>query len=202
MNEIEKKYFEAFREYVSTSPSVQIKERFGGVRNDFCVCYSEDDDLSEEYSDPQKMIIFDLKHTVSWKKAYQTFSLCLNADPSPIDGYKPDFFIDEPNFCVEGFAIEIDGHEWHEKTKEQAANDRRKDRAYLKNGIRPIRFTGTEVFHDPISCVRETLEIVAKFAESISDYYLLGRDSGEGVAIKKLNNEPYIDFLTPIEQGE
>ncbi len=42
-------------------------------------------------------------------------------------------------------AIECDGHEWHERTKEQAARDRHKDRRRLARGIPTLRFTGSEI---------------------------------------------------------
>lgn len=54
--------------------------------------------------------------------------------------------------------IEIDGHAFHERTKEQAARDRRKDRARLIAGAPTVRFTGSEVFHDPAGCARESLD--------------------------------------------
>jgi very-short-patch-repair endonuclease len=59
-----------------------------------------------------------------------------------------------------GYCIEIDGHEWHEKTKEQVRADKEKDRAYLKNGFIPVRFTGSEVYHDAKKCVDEFFEIM------------------------------------------
>jgi hypothetical protein len=41
--------------------------------------------------------------------------------------------------------VECDGHEFHERTPEQASNDRRKDRALARLGIPVLRFTGTDV---------------------------------------------------------
>ncbi len=76
------------------------------------------------------------------------------------DGYVPDFTIDSEDF---NFVIEIDGHEWHEKTKEQAMRDKQKDRAYIKNGYIPIHFTGSEIFHNPEECVKEVLEIISSY---------------------------------------
>ena len=61
------------------------------------------------------------------------------------------------------FVIEIDGHEWHEKTKEQAMRDKCKDRAYIKNGYIPIHFTGSEVFHNPENCVKEVIETISRY---------------------------------------
>jgi len=55
--------------------------------------------------------------------------------------------------------IECDGHEFHERTKEQAERDRSKDRLIQEAGIPILRFTGRELYRDPMDCVMQ----VAKF---------------------------------------
>jgi very-short-patch-repair endonuclease len=60
------------------------------------------------------------------------------------------------------FAIELDGHDFHEKTKEQAARDRQRERSITKRGYTIIRFTGSEVFSNPRKCVEEVIEIVGR----------------------------------------
>lgn len=54
------------------------------------------------------------------------------------------------------FVVECDGHEFHERTKEQAARDRSRDRQLQANGIPILRFTGSEIYRDPVRCARET----------------------------------------------
>lgn len=46
-------------------------------------------------------------------------------------------------------AIECDGHDFHEKTKEQAQRDKRRDRDLQRLGWRVVRFTGSEICRDP-----------------------------------------------------
>jgi very-short-patch-repair endonuclease len=58
------------------------------------------------------------------------------------------------------FAIECDGHEFHEKTKEQAARDKRRDRDLLNIGIPTIRFTGSEIYENADECAREIIDII------------------------------------------
>lgn len=41
--------------------------------------------------------------------------------------------------------VECDGHEFHERTKEQAERDRSRDRRLQSEGIRVFRFTGSEL---------------------------------------------------------
>lgn len=57
-------------------------------------------------------------------------------------------------------AIELDGHEFHERTKEQASRDRSRDRAFSIAGFAVVRFTGAEVYSDASSCVSEVLDLV------------------------------------------
>jgi very-short-patch-repair endonuclease len=54
-------------------------------------------------------------------------------------------------------AIEIDGYEFHEKTKVQARNDRQRERAIMRAGHPVYRFTGSEVFANARSCVEEVV---------------------------------------------
>jgi very-short-patch-repair endonuclease len=54
----------------------------------------------------------------------------------------------------------LDGHDFHERTKEQAARDRQRERSITKRGYTIIRFTGSEVFYNPRKCVEEVIEIV------------------------------------------
>lgn len=53
------------------------------------------------------------------------------------------YFAHQPHVVL---AIECDGHDFHEKTKEQARRDKSRDRLLMANGIHTIRFTGSEVF--------------------------------------------------------
>ena len=42
--------------------------------------------------------------------------------------------------------IECDGHDFHEKTKEQARKDKQRDRFLIQNGFFVLRYTGSEIF--------------------------------------------------------
>ncbi len=64
---------------------------------------------------------------------------------------------------VDRFAVEFDGHDFHERTKEQARKDKARDRALTLAGWRVLRFTGSEVFADPESIV-DQLETAAEEA--------------------------------------
>ena len=59
-------------------------------------------------------------------------------------------------------AIELDGHDFHERTKEQAKRDKQKDIFLQKNGYLIARFTGSEVYNDPEDCVNQVWRMAAQ----------------------------------------
>lgn len=69
--------------------------------------------------------------------------------------YVIDFAYLEPSFRI---FIECDGHDFHERTKEQAAHDRRKDRAIQAAGVPILRFTGMEIYADPCGCALQVYD--------------------------------------------
>lgn len=58
------------------------------------------------------------------------------------------------------FAIECDGHDFHEKTKEQARHDKARDRRLIAKGWIPFRFTGSEIWADADGCAEEVAVFV------------------------------------------
>lgn len=55
-------------------------------------------------------------------------------------------------------AVECDGHDFHERTKEQAKKDRSRDRRLQELGFTVYRFTGSEIHNDPIKCAEAILD--------------------------------------------
>lgn len=51
--------------------------------------------------------------------------------------------------------VECDGHEYHERTKEQAARDKARDRHLNGLGYDVFRFTGSELWRDPFGCAEQ-----------------------------------------------
>lgn len=58
--------------------------------------------------------------------------------------------------------IECDGYEYHSK-KEQMSRDYKRERALKLNGFDILRFTGSQIYNEPIVCVRE----IAKYISNI-----------------------------------
>lgn len=49
-------------------------------------------------------------------------------------------------------AVECDGHQFHERTKEQAKRDKSRDRCLATKGFRMLRFTGSEIYESSFAC--------------------------------------------------
>jgi len=79
--------------------------------------------------------------------------------------YRVDFLIaygeyDSNNYKY--FVVECDGHEFHEKTKLQAARDKQRDRNMTAAGYHVLRFTGSEIWKDTMKCAREVRDTILK----------------------------------------
>jgi very-short-patch-repair endonuclease len=74
--------------------------------------------------------------------------------------YTIDFMVESSGGKVK-LAIELDGHDFHEKTKKQAAHDRARERTIVRHGYTIFRFTGSEVSRNPRKCVEEVVSLIA-----------------------------------------
>lgn len=70
--------------------------------------------------------------------------------------YRVDFLLTSKHLKY-GLVIECDGHDFHERTKEQAARDKSRDRYLTQRGFVVIRFTGAEIWRDPMECASEIM---------------------------------------------
>lgn len=91
--------------------------------------------------------LFALEHAASGP-------LCELKSQVEVAGYRVDLALTGQHVAV---AIECDGHDFHEKTKEQAARDKARDRAITAAGYSVMRFTGSEIWRDPFACAEEAI---------------------------------------------
>lgn len=69
-----------------------------------------------------------------------------------LGAYRADFLVSWfASAVTHRAAVECDGHDYHERTKEQAAHDRARDREMQNDGLIVLRFTGSEIWADPIA---------------------------------------------------
>lgn len=95
-----------------------------------------------------------------WPKWFLALGVQVELKP-----YRVDFAIVSAGFAVDSSApsplliiVEVDGHDYHERTKEQAEHDKKRDRFMMVNGAKVFRFTGREVFRNDMICVDEVLQ--------------------------------------------
>lgn len=84
-----------------------------------------------------------------------------------IGDYRADFAVLLRDFKgnILRMVVECDGHEFHEKTKQQAQRDKKRDRNLQAAGWQVFRFTGSEIFKDVSACVAELDVIGATWIE-------------------------------------
>lgn len=72
--------------------------------------------------------------------------------------------------------VEVDGHEFHDRTKQQASSDRTRDRQLTLDGYRVVRFTGSDVYNDPEQCAEDIDFHINDIASNVfDDYFKTGR---------------------------
>lgn len=73
-----------------------------------------------------------------------------------VESYRVDFLLEGMDIRI---AIECDGHDFHDRTKQQAAYDRARDRELLKAGVFTVRFTGSEIFNNAERCAKDAINV-------------------------------------------
>jgi len=86
-----------------------------------------------------------------------------------LEGWRVDFLVHAYDFARHGgrkswkpLIVECDGHDFHERTKEQAARDRARDRKFQLRDFGVMRFTGAEIYRDPWACAAQITDWAVK----------------------------------------
>jgi len=111
---------------------------------------------------------------MEWKLSNAESQHQLVLEPqSPIEVGDGTFFIDFL-VCSAGdhseqgrVGIELDGHQFHEKTAKQATHDKKRERQIVASGIPVLRFTGSEILRDTQGCIVEIVRFVETRREGI-----------------------------------
>jgi very-short-patch-repair endonuclease len=156
MNPLESNLYESFVNYAKDKPIASV----------YTIGAFDDPRLLCKYS--VKWISGDDGGTIRLKSSIDFSEVGINihdpyildiyiAPQSKMGGYILDFHMSSqlPDINI---AVEIDGHDWHEKNKEQAAADKRRGRELLIDGIQTIRFTGSEVYTNPNKVADECIK--------------------------------------------
>lgn len=77
---------------------------------------------------------------------------------APVGPYLADFRIDVTILGGrQSFVVELDGHDFHEKTREQVAHDKKRDRFFIVQGLPALRFSGSEIWNNAPACAAEVV---------------------------------------------
>lgn len=77
-----------------------------------------------------------------------------------IGGYRADFCM---CFYMDvRIVVECDGHDYHERSKEQAIRDKTRDRTFQAEGFQVFRFTGREIWRDGMRCAAEVFAAASR----------------------------------------
>lgn len=110
--------------------------------------------VAPEMTPIEQIVFFRLnQHNDGWKITPQ----------KQIGKYRVDFLVEgyyfEKPSRLTQIVIECDGHDFHERTKEQAGRDKKRDRELQALGFRVYRFSGSEIWKSGGMCVMEALGV-------------------------------------------
>jgi very-short-patch-repair endonuclease len=85
---------------------------------------------------------------------------------APVLSYRADFLFEvvRGEEIVGRIVVECDGHDYHERTPDQAERDRSRDRKMTLAGYQVLRFTGREIYRDPSICMNEAFKAIIDIA--------------------------------------
>lgn len=86
-----------------------------------------------------------------------------------IGNYRVDFALDFWKSSQKRYVIECDGHEFHEKTKEQAKYDKQRERFIVSQGYTVLRFSGSEIIGEFEKIKLELFELFKKDIKEARD---------------------------------
>lgn len=88
--------------------------------------------------------------------------------------YYADFYFNSSDKCFVKaekdikLIVECDGHEFHEKTKEQVERGNERDLNLRMNGYDIIHFSGSQIYKNPKKCVSDFLKYYVRLMGDIS----------------------------------
>lgn len=74
--------------------------------------------------------------------------------------YIVDFLLENGNGIKTKLIVECDGHDFHEKTKEQVTYDNQRDYNLKMQGYEVIHFSGSEIYNNPMKCALKVIDFI------------------------------------------
>lgn len=102
-------------------------------------------------------LFFEAFDAIRTKNIHTMYDYWLNPQVE-IGKYRVDFEL--VNHKNKKIVVECDGHEFHQKSKQQVEKDNQRERDLKKLGYEVVRFSGSEIFKDAEKCVKDLLDIL------------------------------------------
>lgn len=125
--------------------------------------------LSFQPSEFDALLVAEDGETAERLKANNKYAIIVEPQKQ-IGAWRVDFLISAYRWAMpnvtegwQALVVECDGHAFHERTKEQAARDRARDRGLQSEGYTVFRFTGSELWRDPLGCAEQVVAWARKF---------------------------------------
>lgn len=97
----------------------------------------------------------------SWEGVPHEFGDYIVVQPqTEIGKYRVDFLIEYQFVNRLKVIVECDGHDYHERTKEQASYDKARDRYLQKLGYKVFRWSGSDINADAYGCAYELFDFI------------------------------------------
>ena len=128
--------------------------QFSNCLTDRILYFNISDDWCESSIERLFLETFDAIRT---KDRNTMFDYCL-VPQVEIGNYRVDFEL--INHKDKKIIVECDGHEFHQKSKQQVEKDNKRERDLKKLGYEVVRFSGSEIFKDAEKCVEDLLDIL------------------------------------------
>lgn len=142
---------------------IEIRESPGQHKYSHAVNYGADSDSNVLLILPQFRL---REYRVDFLLRYTYSAIaCL----SPSDDTSASERRDVQTLIERQIIVECDGHEYHERTKEQARRDKKRDRRLQAMGFPVYRYTGSELYQDPIECVKEVVKILKNTGDEMQE---------------------------------
>lgn len=140
-------------DYVTLTGDSEMKDfkRFFAKKID-AGYYTEDD---FEVFEHHRLIV----QNFTWHSFHITLQAGFPALKIDGKGVRVDLLVwkpDDPSYKV---VVECDGFEYH-KSKDSFIRDRKRDRLFLLNGYKVIRFSGSEIYRDPIQVSSDLYDLL------------------------------------------
>lgn len=104
--------------------------------------------------------VTDALHPMVRERIFRDGTMLVQMQHKLLD-WRADFVISIPSVSDKKVIVECDGHDFHERTKEQAARDRSRDRAAQEAGHMMLRYTGSEIYRDPMMCAENVIKAIS-----------------------------------------